>query len=235
MLLGIYGNNQRPTTGIWAEKGFGGPMDAGGAGGAPAPDDGGVKEEDTVPVQEPSEPAEAIILKSHLYSEFRTVNICSELTFENLCQEAPASAPTEAPAQDFAQPAAEGSPAAAAAEEAPAVEEVEEPNGQVEEIEEQPAAAGEEPAAEEEKAPEPPEEECDDEEDCGGGPVVVNVAGGAAPPQAMPQPVAYPVPAVASQQLPMEWAAEDAAEHAYNLAQWRVKILRAKMEQVPKP
>jgi hypothetical protein len=40
-----------------------------------------------------------------------------------------------------------------------------------------------------------------------------------------------PVPAPASQQLPMEWAAEDAAEHAYNLAQWRVKILRAKMEQ----
>jgi hypothetical protein len=29
----------------------------------------------------------------------------------------------------------------------------------------------------------------------------------------------------------MEWAAEDAAEHAYNLAQWRVKILRAKNDQ----
>ena len=111
------------------------------------------------------------------------------------------------------------------------MEEVVEPNGQVEEFEEQPAAAGE-PAAAGQEAPEPPEGECDDEEDCGGGPVVVNVAGGAAPPQVVPQPVAYPVPAVASQQLPMEWAAEDAAEHAYNLAQWRVKILRAKMEQV---
>lgn len=75
MLLGIYGNNQRPTTGIWAEKGFGGPMDAGAPAGAPAPDDGGVQEEDTVPVQEPSEPAAASILRSHVYSEFHTVNI----------------------------------------------------------------------------------------------------------------------------------------------------------------
>jgi hypothetical protein len=112
------------------------------------------------------------------------------------------------------------------------VEEVIEPNGQVEEVEEQPATAGDSSSAAAGSSPEPPEGECDDEEDCGGGPVVVNVAGGAAPPQVMPQPVAYPVPAVASQQLPMEWAAEDAAEHAYNLAQWRVKILRAKMEQV---
>jgi hypothetical protein len=50
-------------------------MDAGAPGGAPAPDDGGVKEEDTVPVQEPSEPAAASILKSFLHSEFHTVNI----------------------------------------------------------------------------------------------------------------------------------------------------------------
>jgi hypothetical protein len=50
-------------------------MDAGAPGGGPAPDDGGVKEEDTVPVQEPSEPAAASILKSFLHSEFHTVNI----------------------------------------------------------------------------------------------------------------------------------------------------------------
>lgn len=46
-----------------------------------------------------------------------------------------------------------------------------------------------------------------------------------------PQQFAVPVPAPASNQLPMEWAAEDAAEHAYNLAQWRVKILKAKNDQ----
>eukprot|EP00802_Teleaulax_amphioxeia_P012783 Tamp_12828.p1 GENE.Tamp_12828~~Tamp_12828.p1 ORF type:complete len:478 (-),score=144.80 Tamp_12828:342-1712(-) len=196
---GIYGNHQRPTTGIWAQKGFGGPM---GGGGAPAPDDGGVEEEDRVPTEEPSEPA---------------------------AEAEPAAEPgAETPAQDFAEPADEGEPAAA--EEQPAVEEVEEPNGQVEEVEEEPAAA-EEPAQEEQQPAAEPEGECDDEEDCGGGAVVVNVPGAPQMPAVQPQPVPYPVPAVASQQLPMEWAAEDAAEHAYNLAQWRVKILRAKMEQ----
>jgi len=49
---GVYGNGQRPTTGIWAKKGFGGPMD-----GEPAANDGGVEEEDAVQTQEPSEPA----------------------------------------------------------------------------------------------------------------------------------------------------------------------------------
>ena len=50
---GIYGNGQRPTTGIWAQKGFGGPMDAG----EPAANDGGVEEQDSVPTEEPAEPA----------------------------------------------------------------------------------------------------------------------------------------------------------------------------------
>jgi len=107
---------------------------------------------------------------------------------------------------------------------------VEEPNGQEEQVVEEPAA--EEPAGEEDQAgpPQAEEEGCDDEDCGGGGAVVVNVPGA---PQMMQsvQQVPVPVPAVASQQLPMEWAAEDAAEHAYNLAQWRVKILRAKMEQ----
>jgi len=191
---GIYGNNQRPTTGIWANKGFGEANE-----GPPAADSGGVQEEDAVPTEEPTEPAGE-----------------------------PAA---EEPAEDFAQPANEGEPdaeeePAAAAE--PEEEVVMEPNGQEEEVEEEPA---EEPA---EEAPAPagaPQEEaggCDDEEDCGGGAVVVNVPGA---PTNTVQQVPVPVPAVASQQLPMEWAAEDAAEHAYNLAQWRVKILRAKMEQ----
>ena len=52
-------------------------------------------------------------------------------------------------------------------------------------------------------------------------------------PPPMQQPYAVPIPAPASNQLPLEWAAEDAAEHAYNLAQWRVKILKAKNDQVP--
>lgn len=194
---GIYGTGQRPTTGIWAKKGFPGEMNEG----PPATDSGGVEEEDAVPTEEPSEPAE------------------------------PAGEPAaeEEPAEDFAEPQAEEGEAAAEDEPAegePEEEEVEEPNGQEEEVEEEPV---EEPA-EEAPAAAPQEEAggCDDEEDCGGGAVVVNVPGA---PTHTVQQVPVPVPAVASQQLPMEWAAEDAAEHAYNLAQWRVKILRAKMEQ----
>ena len=32
-----------------------------------------------------------------------------------------------------------------------------------------------------------------------------------------------------------EWATEDAAQHALNLANWRIKLLQAKLEQVTSP
>ena len=34
---------------------------------------------------------------------------------------------------------------------------------------------------------------------------------------------------------PQEWATEDAAQHALNLANWRIKLLQAKLEQVTTP
>lgn len=137
---GIYGNGQRPTTGIWANKGFEAP---------PAPNDGGVQEQDSVPTQEPAEQAAV----------------------------APApAAPSEPAAADFAEPPAQGA-APAGAEEAPASEVVVEgPNGQ-EEVVEEPAAAAQEEAAQaaqeegaQEQAQEPAQqaEGCDGEEDCGG-------------------------------------------------------------------
>ena len=143
----------------------------------------------------------------------------------------------EVPTEEPSEPAAaeeeqedEGAPAEEPAEEQSAEEPAAEEAAQEEE----------EPAGEQEEAPVPEpaaaeepeggaEQGCDDEENCGQQGVVVNVPGGGT--QYVTQQVPVPVPAAASQQLPMEWAAEDAAEHAYNLAQWRVKILRAKMEQ----
>ena len=142
--------------------------------------------------------------------------------------EVPTEEPSEpAPAEEEQED--EGAPADEPAEE-PAEEPAAEEAAQEEEepAEQQAEAPVPEPAAAEE--PEGGEEQgCDDEENCGQQGVVVNVPGGGT--QYVMQQVPVPVPAAASQQLPMEWAAEDAAEHAYNLAQWRVKILRAKMEQ----
>ncbi|EKX31442.1 hypothetical protein GUITHDRAFT_156576 [Guillardia theta CCMP2712] len=132
-------------------------------------------------------------------------------------EEMPAAAAEERPVAEPMNDAGVPEAPAAQPREKEVVKEVVEPDGKVRE-EVEPKAQASEPEA----------------EDCGGSDcsqnpdqIIVNVPSQQAPVQQVPVP--YPAPA--SQQLPMEWAAEDAAEHAYNLAQWRVKILKAKMEQ----
>jgi len=208
---GIYGIGQRPTTGVWASGGV-------------MPDSGAEAEGEKEAASQEEEEAEP----------------------SAQVEEAGAPAAAEEEEEEAPQAAAqEEEEAPAAAEEEPEEEEVQEPNGETEEEpveqeeEEQPEEEEEEPAQQEEEEQEEPEQQEEEEEEpeeecdgqgCTGGKVVVNMP---QQPQVLPQvqQVPVPYPAAASQQLPMEWAAEDAAEHAYNLAQWRVKILRAKMDQ----
>mmetsp|Transcript_44144 Transcript_44144/g.88534 ORF Transcript_44144/g.88534 Transcript_44144/m.88534 type:complete len:430 (-) Transcript_44144:187-1476(-) len=202
---GIYGIGQRPTTGVWASGSL--------------PQNGEEEEEEqAAPTARAGAGAGAPPLPPTPPGPPRppSAPVASE----------PAEEDDEEAGPGMAQAGGPTPPQEEEQEEEPGEEEEEEPEEEEEEPQEE---EEEEPEEEEEEAPEEEEEECG-EEPCQQGHVMVNVPA-AAPTAPLVQQVPVPYPAAASQQLPMEWAAEDAAEHAYNLAQWRVKILKAKMDQ----
>ena len=232
----MYGTGRRPTTGVWGPGEFPPseePAHLSAAPNAPAnaaqvrveqvllPN--GKKEEVVVPAAPPAaagQPGPTGVVENIVLPNGKQ---------EQVVIPAAAAAPTAAPVAaapapaSFAQPIAQLAPAGAVGSQQASVPVEQAPGTQ--------AAPGAPPAG----------EGCNNG-GCPPGPVTyvmqapaygspVTYAPSGAYGVAAPPSVSYVMQPQASQQLPMEWAAEDAAEHAYNLAQWRVKILKAKMDQ----